>query len=56
METENLIKKLNASDFHIDSKGRMVLKNSELMKEINGAAGIFKPETCNGQCANAYCP
>lgn len=55
MQEDIIVKLLNETDFHIDSQGRIILDNPELLHEINGASGMFGLSTSNGACINASC-
>ena len=55
MNTEKIVQTLNEHDFRIDSKGRVVIENSDLMDEINGATGVFPILGSNGACINSGC-
>jgi len=56
MNTE-LLTQLSQEDFALDDLGRMVIKNKELLQEINGAAGIFQIPggTCGNRCGTGCC-
>ena len=54
---DQMMKALQQGDFHIDSYGRVVVDNLEVLQAINGAAGQASDYDTlwNGACHNSRC-
>ncbi|MDR3491326.1 MAG: hypothetical protein P4M12_04680 [Gammaproteobacteria bacterium] len=56
MKETNLIDLLKDKDFHIDTLGRVVIDNPEILSAINGAMKENADEMLfNGACTNSAC-